>query len=120
MSGHRQTDTQGAARRQALGPLHHRGRPRRRARPERLNMTSADLTAVSPSLAAAPAWRSVSAWVALLAVVGIALALDLGTKTWTFATVAPTPVVLDREQLLANPLLNPIPSHLGIALLPAQ
>jgi signal peptidase II len=83
-------------------------------------MTSADLTAVLPPTAAAPAWRSVSAWVTLLVVVGIALALDLGTKAWTFATVAPTPVVLDRERLLSNPMYNPIDDHIGIALLPAQ
>lgn len=81
-------------------------------------MTTAAASATVPVATAVPAWRSVRAWSTLLAVVAIALLLDLGMKTWSFATVAGKPVILDREMLLADPSDDPIPYHEGIRVLP--
>lgn len=64
------------------------------------------------------AFRSPTAWVTLLAVLLIGLALDLGTKHWSFKHVADVPVALDRQQLLNDRTHNPIPYHDGIRVLP--
>ena len=69
---------------------------------------------------ARPAYRSPRAWTLLLSLLFLGLALDIGTKYWSFAAVADDPVVLDREALTADPTLNPIPHHNGIRVLPAH
>jgi len=56
----------------------------------------------------------------LLIVLGCGLVLDLAAKSWSFATVAHQPVVLNRQQLLAHPDFNPIPPHAGMRVLPAD
>ncbi len=65
-----------------------------------------------------PAWRAPGAWFVLLAVLIGGLALDLGTKQWSFRTIADIPVTVDREQLLADPTYNPIPLHPGKQAIP--
>ncbi len=72
----------------------------------------------SPSPQSRRAWRSPAAWLVLLLVLALGLALDLGSKYWTFNNVADDPVVLDRESLLSHPTIDPIPPHEGIAVLP--
>jgi len=56
----------------------------------------------------------------LLIVLGCGLVLDLAAKSWSFATVAHQPVVLNRQQLLAHPDFNPITPHAGMRVLPAD
>jgi signal peptidase II len=56
----------------------------------------------------------------LFAVLGLGLAIDLAAKSWSFANVAPRPVILDRQLLQAHPLHNPIDPHPGIRVLPAD
>lgn len=50
-----------------------------------------------------PAWRSGSAWTALLLSLLLATAADLATKRWAFAVVAGRPVEVDRDRVLATP-----------------
>ena len=64
------------------------------------------------------AWRSPAAWVLLLVVTCAGSTADLGSKSWAFSTVADTPVVLDRIELLERPQANPIPHHQGQTVLP--
>lgn len=64
------------------------------------------------------AWSSPVAWTFLIAVLGLGLALDLFSKHWAFQHVAGQPVVLVRQQLLADPELHPIPPHPGVHALP--
>jgi len=64
------------------------------------------------------AFHSPKAWARLFIVLLVGLAIDLGSKAWTFATVADAPVVLDRQQLLANRHFNPIPRHDSVTVLP--
>ena len=64
-----------------------------------------------------PAWRSPLAWATLVLVAFSGLALDLWSKGWAFENVAPYPVVLDREEVLANPDWRP-PAHEGVVVLP--
>ena len=66
------------------------------------------------------ACRSPRAWLALFIVLGCGLAFDLAAKAWSFANVAPQPVVLQRQQLLAHPEYNPIQPHSGMQVLPAD
>ena len=73
-----------------------------------------------PNAPNAPAWRSPAAWAVLLVVFTLALAADLGTKSWSFRTVGDRPVVLDREQLLANPRYDPVGFGMRRAALPAD
>lgn len=67
-----------------------------------------------------PAYRSPLAWVLLLGVLIVGLALDISTKYWSFAAVADSPVELNREQLLADRSYNPIPYHDGVRVLPGR
>lgn len=69
---------------------------------------------------AAPAFCSPRAWALLLGILLIGLLVDIGTKYWAFVAVADQPVTLDRDALLADPTLNPIPQHDGVPILPAQ
>jgi len=72
-----------------------------------------------PAKPTAPrAATSLSAWIFLLLVLGLGLGLDLGSKYWAFDHVAGQPVVLVRQELLANPDFNPIPPHPGMKALP--
>ncbi len=66
------------------------------------------------------AFGSPTAWATLLGVLALGLCLDLGAKRWSFEVVAGTPVVLDRQAILANPLWNPIPPHPGVHALGAN
>lgn len=54
----------------------------------------------------------------LLLVLAVGLTLDLGTKAWSFAEITSSPVVLDRDKLLANPNYDPVPRHQGRPALP--
>jgi signal peptidase II len=56
------------------------------------------------------AYRSVAAWSVLLLVLCFGLAHDLGSKHWTFETVAQSPV--------RDPGRKPIPAHQGVEALP--
>ncbi len=66
------------------------------------------------------AFRSPIAWATLLGVLAVGLCLDLGAKHWSFKVVAGRPVVLDRQAILADPISNPIPPHLGVHALGAN
>jgi len=66
------------------------------------------------------AWTSGRAWAALIIVVAVSLALDLGTKAWAFRTVAPQPIVLDRVTLATDPDHDPIGWHPTHAVLPGD
>jgi signal peptidase II len=83
-------------------------------------MTSTPIATTAPPFAAAapPASRSRASWLTLALVVLVALAFDLGFKAWSFATVAGRPVILDRDDLLANPNANPVPFHDSITVFP--
>lgn len=65
-----------------------------------------------------PAWRSPLAWLVLLVVVAIGLALDLGSKSWAFERVAESPVVLDYD-LVVSGSQKP-PWHVGVRVIPAD
>ena len=54
------------------------------------------------------AYRSPTAWLTLLCLFAVGLSADLYSKAWSFRTVAGQPVVLDRNELLANPDHNPV------------
>lgn len=64
------------------------------------------------------AWRSPVAWLTLLCVFALALALDLVTKSWAFRTVAGHPVELTYE-LASVPSYRP-PAHEPVHALPAD
>lgn len=67
---------------------------------------------------AVPAFHSPAAWLTLLLVLSLGMAIDIGTKYWSFETVAGQPVQLDRAWLLEDESRNPIPYHQGIRVLP--
>ena len=58
------------------------------------------------------------AWLVLCCVVAAGLSADLVTKHLAFEHVAPTPVVLERDALLASSYFDPIPQHNGVEALP--
>ena len=66
------------------------------------------------------AWRSPRAWAILFIVTIIGFSADLLTKSWAFQEIAPSPVILEREQLLSNPHWSPIPMHDGIVAIPGR
>lgn len=66
------------------------------------------------------AWRSVRAWVILLLVTIVGFSADLMTKDWAFHTIADSPILLEREQLLSNPNWTPIPMHDGVVAIPGR
>ncbi len=68
-------------------------------------------------MAAVSAYRSIRAWLVLLTVLTVGLALDLGLKRWSFETIANQPVVLDRHELLNNPYWR-IPRHEPLTVVP--
>lgn len=63
------------------------------------------------------AWKSPVAWLTLLLVTFLGLGLDLWSKHWAFENVTPVPVVLDRDEILADPDWRP-PFHEGRVILP--
>lgn len=66
-----------------------------------------------------PAWRSRRAWVLLLTTITLALVADLATKVIAFERIAPVPVRVDREAVLA--VDHPgrlIPPHEPVVVLP--
>ncbi len=71
-----------------------------------------------PSRVSAAAFRSPRAWSLLLITVVLAFPVDLFTKHWSFATVADRPVVLDRDRLLADQTLDPVPRHSSLIAIP--
>lgn len=64
-----------------------------------------------------PAWRSPVAWITLLLIFLFGLSVDLWSKSWAFDTVAGEPVVLDRNEILADSNWKP-PWHDGVEVLP--
>jgi signal peptidase II len=71
-------------------------------------------TEPSATSARAPAratYKSPTAWITLTLVLVLGLAADLGTKYWAFRTLAPVPVLIDREAVLAGRQDLIIPSH---------
>ena len=62
------------------------------------------------------AFRSPKAWLIMICIAVAGLFLDLGLKKWCFENVAPSPVVLDRQELLNNPYWR-IPQHEPMVLL---
>lgn len=68
-----------------------------------------------------PAWRSRSAWVTLVSVVIIGVAIDLISKALAFRHVAGDPVRFNREQALALPpsqINQLIPQHEPVRVIP--
>lgn len=85
-------------------------------------MTATDPPAIAPPPSAPRpfrdlAYKSPRAWIVLLIVASLGLALDLGSKSWAFRNVADQPVIIDREQVLADPFWN-VPPHAGKPVLP--
>ena len=64
-----------------------------------------------------PAWTSPVAWCTLVLVAVFGIGLDLWSKDWAFENVADFPVVLDRDDILADSDWRP-PPHEGIEVLP--
>ncbi|MBX3378960.1 MAG: signal peptidase II [Phycisphaeraceae bacterium] len=81
------------------------------------------LESSGPSIAvraAIPAWRSPAAWIVLLGVVLVGLAIDLASKSWAFATIAGAPVEFTRQQALSTtPLSALIPMHQPRVIVPS-
>jgi signal peptidase II len=48
----------------------------------------------------------------------LGLSFDLATKSWAFANVADRPVVLDRETLVADPDIDPVPRNAEHVVIP--
>ncbi len=76
-----------------------------------------ELASSTAPTAAVSAYRSARAWLVLLAVLTVGLAVDLGLKRWSFENIANQPVVLDRQQLLRNPYWR-IPRHEPVTIVP--
>ncbi len=114
---------------------HTRGetrRPERDARNATADASRADPSQAEPSRAIVTAsdhpgfrgrergaYRAPLAWLTLILVLVLGTAADLGTKWWSFETVAHRPVRLDRERLLADPSYDPVPFRARRPLLPA-
>lgn len=66
------------------------------------------------------AWRSPRSWAILLLVTIVGISADLITKDWAFHSIADSPILLEREQLLSNPNWTPIPMHDGVVAIPGR
>jgi signal peptidase II len=66
------------------------------------------------------AWRSPRSWAILLLVTIVGISADLFTKDWAFHSIADSPILLEREQLLSNPNWTPIPMHDGVVAIPGR
>jgi len=65
------------------------------------------------------AGRSKRAWVRLVVIALIALGIDLGTKSWAFASIADEPVILTRADVLAADHLGELlPAHQPVVVVP--
>lgn len=64
-----------------------------------------------------PAWQSPVAWATLVAVFAGGLAFDIWTKYWAFATIAGSPVELERERILGDRSFF-VPYHARVEALP--
>ncbi|MEE9130887.1 MAG: signal peptidase II [Phycisphaerales bacterium] len=71
----------------------------------------------SAPTAAVAAYRSARAWLVLLTMLTVGLAVDLGLKRWSFENLANEPVILDRKQLLHDPHWR-IPQHESFTVIP--
>ena len=60
-----------------------------------------------------PAWKSPRAWIVLVVVWGVALGVDLWTKSEAFRQVAENPIVLAPREVVADPSFR-IPWHGGV------
>jgi len=67
-----------------------------------------------------PSWRSSRAWFVMLTVLVIGFTFDIVTKVYAFEHVAPTAVILEREQLLSNSAWTPIEPHEGVVVIPGR
>ncbi|MBL8757255.1 MAG: signal peptidase II [Phycisphaerae bacterium] len=73
---------------------------------------------------APPARASRAAWLTLLFVTALALALDLASKHLAFARIADAPVILDREEILSLSRVDPrligrvLPRHEPVVVVP--
>lgn len=123
-----------------MGALLDRGRPGSRTTPDEAVITppgqpeappvSAAIDAPSPaspattsenatSSAGGSTLRSPRAWIILLAVALLGLGIDLASKEWAFRTIAGSPVVVEREQVLAaGSLARLIPPHPPVVVVP--
>ena len=63
-----------------------------------------------------PARRSPRAWILLLVITAIGLAVDLASKSWAFETVANDPIVLSYEEVVDGSYM--IPWHPGREVIP--
>jgi signal peptidase II len=64
------------------------------------------------------AYRAPRAWAVLLITIAIGLPADLLTKAWAFDNVAPEAVMLNRELLVSQPMIDPVPRHSALAAIP--
>ena len=64
------------------------------------------------------AGRACSAWIVFISAIIFGITFDLSTKNWAFKTIAGEPVILNKESLLQDLNLNPIPPHNGIIAVP--
>ncbi len=76
-----------------------------------------ELASSTAPMATVSAYRSARAWLVLLTVLTVGLALDLGLKRWSFENIANQPVILDRQHLLNNPDWR-IPRHEPVTVVP--
>ena len=77
--------------------------------------TTATIASGAPIGRSRAAWRR--AWLLLIAVAVVGVALDLASKEISFRHVADKPVVLDRDRVLGDPHFK-LPWHEGIQVLP--
>jgi len=70
----------------------------------------------APGRAPRRAWRSPLAWVVLTVVCAAGVTGDLGLKAWAFRSVAPEPVILDRDEI-GQPY-GYIPTHEPVVVIP--
>jgi signal peptidase II len=80
-------------------------------------MTAKPISPNSEGLPTLRAQSSPGAWLCLLVVFALALALDLGAKAYAFRHVADQPVVLNREQIIGNPRYE-VPWHNSVEVIP--
>ena len=67
-----------------------------------------------------PALHSPRAWFILIAVLLVGFSVDIMTKLYAFEHVAPSPIVLVRNELLLNTAWTPIPPHDGVVAIPGR
>lgn len=73
----------------------------------------------NPTPSVRTAWRSPTAWAALLVTVVLGLAADLWSKHAAFARIADTPVVIDRADVMETERLSTlIPPHDPVVAIP--